>query len=41
MACNLNIALQPAVEDARWRSSEMDFRSNEAGRTASGIEAGL
>jgi hypothetical protein len=40
VARNLYVAVQPAVEDVRWLSSEMDFRSNEAGRTASGIEAG-
>jgi hypothetical protein len=33
MARNLNVALQPAVADARWLQSKMDFRSNEAGRT--------
>ena len=41
MARNLYVAVQPAVEDVRWLSSEMDFRSNEAGRTAFGIEAGV
>jgi hypothetical protein len=25
--------VQPAVADARWPTSKMDFRSNEAGRT--------
>ena len=34
MAHNLNVAVQPAAMDARWLSSKMDFRSNEAGRTA-------
>jgi hypothetical protein len=34
LARDLNGALQPAATDARWLSSEMDFRSNEAGRTA-------
>jgi hypothetical protein len=34
MARNLNVAVRPAVADARWPSSKMDFRSNEAGRTA-------
>jgi hypothetical protein len=34
LAHNLNVALQPAAMDARWLSSKMDFRSNEAGRTA-------
>jgi len=38
MARNLNVAVQPAVADARWHRSRMDFRSNEAGRTASGNE---
>src|SRR3982074_2960094 len=35
MAHNLNVAVQPAVADARWLMSKMDFRSNEAGRTVS------
>src|SRR3979490_890306 len=34
MARNLNVAMRPAVADARWPTSLMDFRSNEAGRTA-------
>jgi hypothetical protein len=33
MARNLNVAVQPAVADARWPTSKMDFLSNEAGRT--------
>jgi hypothetical protein len=32
MAHNLNVAVQPAAADARWPTSRMDFRSNEAGR---------
>ena len=35
MARNLNVAVQPAVAEARWFTSKMDFRSNEAGRTGS------
>jgi hypothetical protein len=34
MARNLNAAVQPAVADARWLTPKMDFRSNEAGRSA-------
>jgi hypothetical protein len=34
MAHNLNVAVRPAAMDARWSSPKMDFRSNEAGRTA-------
>ena len=34
VARNLYVAVQPAVADARWLTSKMDFRSNEAGRTA-------
>jgi hypothetical protein len=34
MARNLYVAVQPAVMDVRWLWSKMDFRSNEAGRTA-------
>jgi hypothetical protein len=30
----LNVAVQPAVADARWPTSKMDFRSNEAGWSA-------
>jgi len=33
MARNLYVAVQPAVAEARWPTSRMDFRSNEAGRT--------
>jgi hypothetical protein len=32
MARNLNVAVQPAVADACWPMSKMDFRSNEADR---------
>ena len=34
LARNLYGAVQPAVADACWPTSKMDFRSNEAGRTA-------
>src|SRR5947209_14630250 len=40
MAHNLNVAMQPALADACWPSSKMDFRSNEAGRTVSKIGYG-
>ena len=40
MARKLNVAVQPAVADARWPTSKMDFRSNEAGRTGSRVERG-
>src|SRR6476620_6931823 len=30
----------PVVADARWLTSKMDFRSNEAGRSGSNIERG-
>jgi hypothetical protein len=35
VARNLNVAVQPVVADARWPTSKMDFRSNEAGRAGS------
>ena len=35
MARNLNVAVQLAAVDVRRLMSKMDFRSNEAGRTAS------
>src|SRR5258705_13651462 len=35
-ARNLYVAVQPAVADACWPMSKMDFRSNEADRTVSG-----
>jgi hypothetical protein len=42
VARNLNAALRPAAIEGRWLSSKMEFRSNEAGRTAPlGIEAGF
>jgi hypothetical protein len=41
MARKLNVAVQPAVADARWLMSKMDFRSNEADRTASGAGTGV
>jgi hypothetical protein len=34
LAHNLNVAVQPAAGDAVLATSKMDFRSNEAGRTA-------
>src|SRR5260370_10915519 len=34
MAPNLNVAAQPAVAEVAGYKSKMDFRSNEAGRTA-------
>jgi hypothetical protein len=34
LARNLYVALRPAAADAAGRKSPMDFRSNEAGRTA-------
>jgi hypothetical protein len=37
LAHNLNVAVQPAAGDAALASSKMDFRSNEAVRTASEI----
>jgi hypothetical protein len=40
VARNLNVAVQPAVADIRWLPSKMDFRSNEAGRTALRFQRG-
>jgi hypothetical protein len=40
VARNLNVAVQPAVADVRWPPSKMDFRSNEAGRTALRFQRG-
>src|SRR6185312_16072653 len=34
VARNLYVAVRPVVVDACWPTSKMDFRSNEAGRTA-------
>jgi hypothetical protein len=41
VARNLYVAVQPAVADVSWLISRMDFRSNEAGRTASGTGASV
>jgi hypothetical protein len=38
VARNLNVAVQLAAVDVRRLMSKMDFRSNEAGRTAQEIE---
>ena len=40
MARNLNVAVQPTVSRCPLAKSKMDFRSNEAGRTAPWIEPG-